>query len=269
MKIGARAHDFGKLSAENLAQRVKTAGFDSVQLALPKAIEGIERVLDVTDSQLEGIREAFDKHKLEIHVYGCYVEPSLLDKEKRLEEVKKFCMGLTHAKKLGVPIVGTETTNFPIGGEGREQVYALLKDSVLHMVECAERENVTIGIEPVADHTLNSPELAKRLIDEVGSTKLKIIFDPVNMLYHKEQNQNETYEQYLKILGSYIVAMHIKDIVFEDGNKVWRNIGEGFVDYTSIIPWLKANKPQIHLLREHVKLDSYGKDVDMMRRWLL
>lgn len=272
MKIGVRAHDFGRMSAKNLANTVKNAGFDCVQLAFTKAIEGINHFNDITTKHLEEAAEAFNQADLEISVYGCYVEPSYTDTTNRLQQVGYFIDGIANAKRLGVPVIGTETTHFNINATTaeREVVYKLLKDSVLRMVEVAEKEDVIIGIEPVAEHTLNTPQLTRRLLDEVGSDKLKIIFDPVNLVLPDTIDQQATiFNEMFNLLGNDIVAMHIKDIVIENGEKVWRKIGDGVIDYNGlIIPWLKENKPDMRLLREGVMLDSYSDDKKSMQVWL-
>ena len=268
MKLGLRAHDFGRQSASSLASSIAAAGFECCQLAPAKAIDGINHFNDITDAHLDDIRQAFADHNVEITVLGCYIDPSLTDAEKRLEQVEIFRTNLTNAKKLGVGIVGTETTGLSIDTPPaeREKIYQLLKDSVLRMVERAEKEGVTIGIEPVAEHTLNSAELARRLLDEVNSTRLKIIFDPLNLILPSTiDNQAQIFDSVLKLLGQDIVAMHIKDAVIENGKKVWRNIGKGAVDYTAIAAWLRANKPDMRLLREEVKPDSYQICMEAMR----
>jgi len=267
MKIGVRAHDFGRQSVISLATNIKEAGFSCVQLAPAKAIEDINSFADITDNHLETIHETFNRTGIEITVLGCYIEPSLPDKAERLQNVEIFKTNLTNAKKLGIKIVGTETTGMDIATPTteREKTFALLKDSVLRMVEQAEKENVLVGIEPVAEHTLNTPELTRRLLDEVNSDKLKIIFDPVNLLLPGNiQSQDEIFRNMFTLVGEDIVAVHIKDIVIENDQKVWRNIGEGVVNYSLIFDWLRCNKPEIHILREDAKLDSYKKDIQAM-----
>ncbi|MCL2840357.1 MAG: sugar phosphate isomerase/epimerase [Defluviitaleaceae bacterium] len=269
MKIGVRAHDFGRQSAKSLAGNIKNAGFECTQLAPAKAIEGINSFADITERHLEIIQEVFDKADLEITVLGCYIEPSLIDNEERLKHVEIFRNNIVYAKQLNIPIVGTETTHMDINAptDYREKVYQLLKDSVLRMVEMAERENVWIGIEPVAEHTLNTPELARRLLDEVGSKQLKIIFDPLNLVLPSTINQqDEIYAKTIALLGEEVVAMHIKDTVIENNEKTWRNIGAGVINYKPIINWLKQSKPNMRLLREGVAMDSYKKDLEVMKQ---
>ena len=269
MKFGLRAHDFGRQSAESLAQKIKEAGFDCAQLAPAKAITGIEHFNDITDKHLHDIGTAFSNHGVDISVLGCYIEPSLTDKDARLGQVEIFKTNLSNAKKIGSTVVGTETTGLDINTPPaeREKIYQLLKDSVLRMAEQATKEEVFISIEPVAEHTLNSAELARRLLDEVNCKWLKIIFDPVNLILPNTiDNQTQIYNNVLNLLGNDIVAMHIKDIVIENGQKVWRNIGKGAVDYSQIAPWVKANKPNMPLLREEVRPESYKEDLDAIKK---
>ena len=267
MKIGVRAHDFGRQPAQALAANIKQAGFDCVQLAPTKAIEGITGFSDITENNLEVMHKAFLDNGLEITVLGCYIEPSVPDKETRLHNVDIFKANLTNAKKLGVQIVGTETTNMDISTpqSEREKVYTLLKDSVKRMVEQADKEDVIVGIEPVAEHTLNTPELARRLLDEVKSDKLKIIFDPVNLvLPGTVHNQDKIFTELFSLLGEEIVAVHIKDIVIENNQKTWRNIGAGLINYQLIFDWLLKHKPEMRILREGVQLDSCKEDLQKM-----
>ncbi|MCL2376812.1 MAG: sugar phosphate isomerase/epimerase [Defluviitaleaceae bacterium] len=269
MKIGVRAHDFGRHSAAELPKIIRGAGFEAVQLAIPKAITGIATFSEVDDYLLETIRENFDAQQLEISVLGCYIEPSLPDRQERLAHVENFKLGLAHAAKLGVRIVGTETTGFDIDAPEpvREEAYQLLKDSMLRMAEAAEKHGVFIGIEPVAEHTLNTPQLTARLFEEVGSDKLRIIFDPVNLLLARTAEvQTQIYDALFDSLADKIAVLHMKDVVMESSEKVWRNIGDGIVDYDHIFDWLHAHKPKIPLLREDAKMDSYQKDMSAMAK---
>ena len=78
MKIGVRAHDYGKQEIEVMAQRLHEEGYDAAQLALPKAFRGIERYEDITERHLERIRTAFEKWKIEIPVFGKDIEKMLI-----------------------------------------------------------------------------------------------------------------------------------------------------------------------------------------------
>jgi len=90
MKIGVRAHDFGRKDEKELAKVIKDAGFSCVQLALTKAIEGINSFEDITEKRVYNIRNEFEKNSVEISVLGCYIEPSILDTDQRLKKYRKL-----------------------------------------------------------------------------------------------------------------------------------------------------------------------------------
>ena len=271
MKIGVRAHDFGRHSVQQLPKVLKDAGFECTQLAFTKAIEGIQTFADITDQHLHDTAESFAEHNIEITVLGSYIEPAELDATKRLANVTTFCNSIAQAKTLGVNLVGTETTNLPwdTSDREREPVYQLLLDSVLRMVEAGEKHGVNVGIEPVARHTLHTPELAHRLLNDVKSDKLKIIFDPVNLLLaHTIKDQHHIFDQVFNLLGSHIGVVHVKDMSVTDGIKDDTIlIGTGLVDYKPIANFLH-NLPNINLLREGVKMDSYQQDLAAIKTFM-
>ncbi len=275
-KIGVRGHDFGKMSIEELPKHIKAKGFDAIQLAPVKALEGINSFNDITTEVLEQCKESFSKNNVDIDVYGCYVEIGMLDREKRLEQVEKFKSGIMHCKTVGAKLVGTETTHFPLNGENRNVAYEAVKDSVLRMVEEAERLNVDIAIEPVALHTINTPQLTKKLLDEVKSDKLKIIIDAVNLFTVENiQSQKQIITDCFELFGDKITTLHLKDITLignQDRSKIeivndtfkFEYIGEGIVDYKHIFNFVK-NK-NVSLLREGATLDSYKKDLENIKK---
>lgn len=273
MKIGCRAHDFGKWSEEELPRKVRDAGFEAVQLALTKGIQGIETFNDITPARLDKVKKGFDAADVEISILGCYIEPSLPDRNERLEQVGYFLSGLEHARALGVPLVATETTWFypeKVGEAARETAYRDLLDSVKRMAERAEKLDVLVGIEPVTVHTLNSAELARRLLDEVGSDKVKIIYDPVNMipeenLEEQVNRQEEIFAEFTKLLGKEIRGVHLKGMAVENGKKVWSNIDKGVMRLQMVVDWLKQHYPDMSLLREEVIPESAAQDLAALR----
>ncbi len=278
MRIGVRAHDFGKKSIEKLPKHILDCGFNAVHFAPVKAIQGVNTFGDITEEILHGCRESFAKNDVEIGVYGCYVEIGMLDKEKRLEQVEKFVRGIEHNKLLGAKVVGTETTNFPLDGQNRKKAYEGLKDSVLRIAEKAEKENINFALEPVALHTLNSPELTYQLIEEVNSDKLKVIIDSVNLFtVDNIHNQKEIITNCFKYFGDIITTLHIKDVTLigdrdRENLKLvndtfkWEEIGEGIVDYKHIFSLAKGK--DVSVLREGATLESCATDIKNIKMYM-
>ena len=60
MRIGIRAHDFGKLPAEELARRIAAKGLTCVQLAVSKAIAGLDLSRGALNPGLAWDRDEWD-----------------------------------------------------------------------------------------------------------------------------------------------------------------------------------------------------------------
>lgn len=83
MKIEVRAHDFGRREIGELDGLLHDEEYEAAQLALPKAFLGIEGYEDITAEKLEQIRRSFEKQKIDIAVFGCYMDLGNPDEEVR------------------------------------------------------------------------------------------------------------------------------------------------------------------------------------------
>ena len=93
MKIGVRAHDYGKHSIEGLASLLREEGYDGAQLALPKVFEEIDSYEDIRLSHIERIRRAFEKNRVEIPVMGCYMDLGNPDRSGNFEKLPALRKG--------------------------------------------------------------------------------------------------------------------------------------------------------------------------------
>lgn len=270
MKIGLRAHDYGRRTPDNMASTVKSDGFEAIHLAFPKAVTGINSHDDVTEEIVEEMHQACVKNNLEVTVLGCYIEPSLRDDDQREIHVQRFLRAMDFVKTLNATCIGTETTNFTYPESEREEVYNILLDSVGRMIEKAEKINVDVAIEPVSRHTLNTPELTARLLKEVPSDRLKIIFDPVNLLTAENiKDQNNLWDRCFESFGDKICAVHIKGAKLNDkGELESTTLLDSDVNYAKILNWIKKNKPNVTLLREEIKQETAKEDLKFIKSFL-
>lgn len=268
MKIGIRAHDFGCLPPVRLAEKMAAQGVEAAQLAIPKAIAGVESYAQVTDGLLREIGAAFREHHIDIAVLGCYIEPSLPDEAARKAQLDTFRLGLRCAAELGAGCVGTETTLFFGPEQERPAAYDILRRSVDAMLNDAAKLGVTVAVEPVAAHTLNSPALAARLLQEFRGGGLAAIFDAVNLLTPARiETQAALWDEALAAFGPDIAAVHVKDAVVKDGALAPALLGEGVMCYDNIMRWLAQHKPGVALLREEIAPETAARDLAVMRAW--
>lgn len=268
-RIGVRAHDYGRARPRELAQRIKNAGFSSVQLAVSKCIEGMEQDAGrFTPGFAASVRQAFEEAGIDIAVLGCYIEPVHPDEETRRRHIQRFKEHLLYARAFGGLTVGTETTRYRGDEAGREKAFQILVKTVGELVEEAEKCGAVVGVEPVAAHTLNSPELAARLLDIIGSSHLQIIFDPVNLITPDvAENHDDLLRRAFDAFGERIMALHCKDIALRaDGGLEEVLLGEGLVNYPMIFEYLRAHRPGLSLLREGADPATAQRDIEFLKK---
>ena len=265
VKIGARAHDYGKDEPESLFARIRADGFSCVQLALKKALAGVG---DVTPALLERVNAALKKNDLSVAVLGAYVDLALADGPARLAAAEEFRANIPFARELGAACVGTETTpTEKQPGLTRKEAMRLLLGSLESILPTAEQNGVTVAVEPVFSHTLNTPELARRMLGDLRSPNLKIIFDPVNLLSEDAvPTQRDLWERCFECFGGKIVAVHLKGArIGSDGRLTACGLTESVVDYGFIVSRLKQLPQDFNILREEVVPANAAEDLEFIR----
>ena len=83
-----------------------------------------------------------------------------------------------------------------------------LKRLFVPALELAESEHVTLVVETGNNAMITSGHLARRLVDEMGSSRLRVLWDPGNSLYCAEPAYPDGYEA----LRGCLAHLHVKDL---------------------------------------------------------
>lgn len=179
--IGARGHDFGRHTPNELFASIGKAGFACTQLAYTKAIEGVKSYADVTPELVEATRAAATAAGVSIAVNGTYVELSYADEDKRRAEVAKVLSQIPVAKVLHAGCMGSETTNMAKQpGVTRKEAQEALLRSLGEILPICEEQGVLFAVECVYYHAMNTPEAVKMVLDTIASPNLRVICDLAN-----------------------------------------------------------------------------------------
>lgn len=267
MKIGVRGHDYGRHGVAEYAALLHDEGYDTVQLAVPKAITGVNGFDEITPALLAEINEEFAKQKVEIGIFSCYMDLSNPDSEVRRKAVETFCRGLSCAKEAGAKMAGTETSYEHLGPLEKQRRFPYMMDSLKRITEEAERLSVQIGLEPVAFHPLEDMETAVEVLDEIGSKRLQLIFDPANLLQRPEEVRQEAYwKRCLALGGERIAALHIKDFrMTSEGERRGCALGDGLMELVPFHEWVKG-KQELAVIRDELDLAFARADIAYLQR---
>ncbi|ANF98290.1 sugar phosphate isomerase/epimerase family protein [Paenibacillus bovis] len=274
MRQAVLSHLYGKQPVADLAARVAQGGFTGVQLALAKAISDVDTSTGKLSPGLgHMIAEQFERQGIRISVLGCYIDPVHPDPAIRRQEINRFKEHLRYARDFGCSMVATETGSLTTYQQGYPDSYQevgwnTLRDTVSELAEEAEKWGVHIAIEPVAVHTLHTAELMERLIEEVPSPTVGMLFDPCNMMKTEfVADQQAFLRGVFEKLADRIILIHAKDIRFtEDGIKQECLAGTGILDYPYFFELLQQYKPHIDISLEGVTKEQLPEASLYMRR---
>ncbi len=131
-----------------------------------------------------------------------------MDSTKRcIDMAKAFGAGLVRIMSFRKEMIlfgcnGAEVWNANNGA------WAKLLELLKPAVEMAEAEDITLAVETGNNAMITSAVLGHKLIDDLGTKHLKILWDPANSLYCNEPAYPDGYEA---LRGGYLAQIHMKD----------------------------------------------------------
>ena len=273
MQLGIRLHDVQKLPFEERVAAVHEGGFACGHLALAKFIDEFPTTDEaLTHGLAMYIKNVFARNQVDIAVLGCYLNLATPNKETLEKTVHRYMAHIRFASWLGCGVVGTETgapnEAYAFTPEcGTEEALQLFTQRLKPIVSYAESMGVVFAIEPVFRHIVCNPRRAKRVLDEIHSPNLQIIFDPVNLLdIANYQERDAVFREAIELLGPDIAMVHLKDFRIENGKMISVGCGMGEMDYTEILKFMKERKPFIHATLEDTKPDNNRQARDFILR---
>lgn len=255
MRIGVCTTDFAPHPAMQLFRKMADMGFAVAQLAFCSITEcgftaspEIEIPGAVSVEALDTIRRASRETGVPIGAVNGTWNMAHPDKAIREEGLRRFSGFLDAVAALECPIVSLCS-----GSRSRESLWRFdaatalpdawddMLDSMRRATAMAEQRGITLAIETEASNVIDTPEKARRIMDEVGSPNLKMILDPANLFHNGEahpQNVRSALEQAMRGFGGDIVLAHGKDIREGDGID-FCGTGFGIVDFPYMIGLLR------------------------------
>lgn len=277
LQLGIRLHDAEKLPLEQLLPVLRGKGLTCCHLALSKSFPEVPCTPSaLTPGYANYLKKTFQAGGIDIAILGNYLNLLHPDEDYLDYATKMYMAHLRFASLMGCTMVATET-----GAPNREYAYcpecrdektlALFIRRLKPIVRCAEQFGVILAVEAVVRHSMWNPAACRKVLDEVGSPNLQILFDPVNLLdITNVDHCDELFQEYFELVGEEVAAVHLKDYRHSPDGKELKTIGvaagQGEMDYSQIMRWLKANKPHIFATLEDSKPDNAAACAAAMQR---
>ncbi len=261
INFGMRGHDVGN-SFDEMLENATKHGVPNLQFALAKTVSDVKFDEVGYDKEIsKKIADKLSEHNLTVSVLGCYINPIDRNETSLETQLTRFENFIRYAKDFGAHVIATETGALATMEETRsEENYQFLLKNIKRLVEVAEKEGVMMAIEPVKFFTIYSPQIMRRLIDDVNSDNLKVVFDLSNLI--TADNTDEQYkliDDAFDLLGDKIYAVHIKDYTVEDGIKKFAVAGTGMYDIKYLFEKMSKLSSLPHIILDEIPLIHYAE----------
>jgi len=250
VKIGVLTSEFtksGPMPAEALFAKIKRFGFGAAQLSFSSVSEmeyasngQYEIPGEISDCAICVIAGASKRHDVPITVCSGTFNMAHPDALVRGEGIKRFELLAKSAKQLGCGMVslcsGTRCEShlwtFHKDNDTKEAWEAMI-GTMKKAAKIAESHGIVAAVETEMANIVNSPEKARKMMDETNSPNIKMIMDCANLFpagKAKKENVHGIMRHAFELFGGEAVIAHGKDIAESEGIKFCPT-GEGIVDF--------------------------------------
>ncbi len=237
-----------------------------------------KQIGELTDADVEQVKSLIQARNLKVscishhNLAGIPVDTSMDTQEYR-DQLNTLQRCIEIAQTLGTNLVrifsfSKEMVLFgaePIVSEG---AWLTLLNRLEEPLQMAEDANITLVIETAISSNITSALLARKLIDELGTNHLRVLWDPCSSLYCTETPYPDGYE----IIRDHIAHIHLKDgiVNLPAATFDFCAMGQGQMVsyYTDIMNVLKRDRYQGTISFESVYTPKNGTREDGFRESL-
>ena len=276
VRLAGYLRDDAAVGIGETVQKLKDTG-------LAAAIATADQWHDVSDSQIRELRAALDQHDIVIFETGGYRNLLHTDENQRQEYCRRIAYCLEAAEKIGCPMVGTISgSRNPEGNEFVDnyavhpdnwtlETWNLLMKSLRQILDDTSGLKAVIGMEAQVTTNIDGPLAHKRLIEDMGSDRIKVNLDPTNMVHlYNHFHTTELINECFDLLGEDIFGCHAKDsYVLPHSQTVHVQEvcpGRGNLDYETYLVRLSHMKWPRSLLVEHIPADQHAEAYAYIRK---
>jgi len=239
MKLGMYSVEMERPTTGELFKAISDTGFSQVQFDFSSVCEEYMQ-LRFEANLLHEIKKQSERNNVEIvAVNGTFnmIHPS---KQEREDGHKWFTTIAEASRELDCEFItlctGSRNTKSMWAWHESNQEHKAWEDllaSTEKVLKQAERYNLILGIECEPNNCINTPEMARKLLDTFKTPRLKIIMDVANLFQKgqaRKENVRPIMDNAFNLLGNDIYLAHGKDIK-EGDNLIPTYAGDGIVDF--------------------------------------
>ncbi|MFC1538656.1 sugar phosphate isomerase/epimerase family protein [Candidatus Latescibacterota bacterium] len=254
----------GQTEMVSLAEQVKAVrdnGYTACE-------SGSMNWLDTPDSQIREMQAARKQHDVlfyTLHQWQNIIDP---DTERAERNIRQIITGIESAERIGVPnfVLHTGGRNprskdRPHADNWTKETWDMGVAATKRILKETSGSTVNLAFEAVNCCNNNTPQSHARLREDVGDPRVKVCFDPTNMMHPGVFfRTTELLNLCFDLLGEDIMLCHAKDSTWNSMSTAINEgavIGQGNLDYAQYLARLSRMKYTRALLIEHLPSESY------------
>ncbi len=235
--IGVLTNTFTQPTLDGVLDAAAAQGITDFQFDLECA--GLESMpLSIEAADVARIRAALEGRGMRIAALSGTFNMIHPDPAHRADGLRRLETLAAHAAPLGARVItlctGTRDTSsmWRFHPDSlRDDAWTDLLAAMRNAVAIAEGHDVTLAFEPEVNNCVDSARKARRLIDAIGSPRLKVVMDGANIFHAGElPHQREMLTEAFDLLGPHIALAHAKDLD-HDGDAGHLPAGHGLLEY--------------------------------------
>jgi sugar phosphate isomerase/epimerase len=219
-----------------------------------------------TREQCVRVRDLLADHGLRMYQSTGYWQTMIHpDESARREASRTVQAALRVAGWLGTYAIDTGPGSLSPNGPWFPHPYnykSQARDQLLKTLrECApvaEENGVILGLESHMLVTLKTAEIAREVLDAVGSRWVRCDFDPVNWITLEDiYDTGSALDRMFDTMGEHIASAHAKDCVIEDRLTLHLDVvaaGKGLLDYRTFLRRMEELNPDYPVIVEGARL---------------
>jgi sugar phosphate isomerase/epimerase len=244
MQIGIFAKTFEGGSPEIVLRAAAEAGYATVQYNM--ACSGLPSLPEqISSEQVEAISSAIQNSGVSISALSVTYNMIHPDPRVRKAGLRSLKVLAAVAKTLNIKLLTLCTGSRNPADQWlhhpdnqSQEAWFDLRASMQLALDVAEFYGLYLGIEPEHGNVVNSSSAAKKLIAEMRSSRLKVVFDPANIVNTESAaEQKLLISKSIELVQDHIMLAHAKD---RDAFGNVAAAGQGVIDFSHMISGLRA-----------------------------
>jgi sugar phosphate isomerase/epimerase len=244
MKVGAVSLGWGNTPLQTIFEQLSDLGGECVEI---NGRPGRHAGLTLNNKTIPQVRQWAEAAGLEITGISGYCDFARMERQAIDEEIERLLASCRVASDMGVKIVRAFVGDLK-AGYTFETFRPQIVDAFQQAAQEAKRLGVILAVENHGRLVNNGPALA-RLIEDIAASNLGVTLDTGNFCWAGHTLAQA--EQDFKAVLPYVVNVHIKDGVWQDGEFKLVPAGQGELNIAALLTQLAERSYQGAIQNEY------------------